>query len=95
MFWKREARREADNEQGRVQAELQALRRDNEALRAQLAQQQALAGDKEAECETLKAVLRHLGTFSETLAGSQQASDRWRCCSRKSVTRPSRRPRCR
>ena len=39
----------------------------------QLAEQQALAGAKDSECETLKAVLRNLALFSGPLSVSQQS----------------------
>lgn len=47
------------------------LSSDIAALTDALASRQQQADDKDRECETLKAVLRNLATFSNTLAGSQ------------------------
>jgi hypothetical protein len=48
-----------------------ALESEINSLKYALASQQASATEKENECETLKAVLRNLAAFSQTLAGSQ------------------------
>lgn len=49
------------------------LQQQIEQLQSTLAQQQRQCADKDAECETLKAVLSHLSEFSQSLLGSQQS----------------------
>lgn len=49
----------------------EALRDEVASLRNALAQQEQTARAKEDECDTLKAIMRNLALFSETLAGSQ------------------------
>lgn len=55
------------------QAREEALQREIESLRAALNEERRLSIEADRECQTLKSVLRHLGAFSETLAGSQQS----------------------
>lgn len=63
-----------------VQQELHAAKNQEDrlaqelaTLRAELSHQQTQARAKEAECETLKSVLRSLSLFSKTLEGSQSS----------------------
>ena len=74
MFWSNKGRADA------LERELAESRRREEALNAEIGSlkqtiQDGLAGQlaKEAECENLRAILRNLGLFSQSL-GSSQAS---------------------
>ncbi len=74
MFFQKEKRIAAlETDNLALRARQQAADAELAELRQLLADQQALAAAKEAECETLKAVLRNLAMFSGTLSGSQQS----------------------
>ncbi|MDD3326119.1 MAG: methyl-accepting chemotaxis protein [Zoogloea sp.] len=74
MFFQKEKRIAAlETDNLALRARQQAADAELSELRQLLADQQALAAAKEAECETLKAVLRNLAMFSGTLSGSQQS----------------------
>ena len=74
MFFQKEKRIAAlETDNLALRARQQAADAELAELRQLLADQQALAAAKEAECETLKAVLRNLAMFSSTLSGSQQS----------------------
>jgi hypothetical protein len=74
MFFQKEKRIAAlETDNLALRARQQAADAELAELRQLLADQQALAAAKEAECDTLKAVLRNLAMFSGTLSGSQQS----------------------
>ncbi len=74
MFFQKEKRIAAlETDNLALRARQQAADAELAELRQLLADQQALAAAREAECETLKAVLRNLAMFSGTLSGSQQS----------------------
>ena len=60
---------ETENHSLRLKEETQTA--EIAELKALLANREAIALDKENECDTLKAVLRNLALFSQTLGGSQ------------------------
>jgi len=72
MFWgKKNKKLTLEADLFASKAREQALSADIEALKASLQAQQERAAAKESECETLKAVLVNLASFSDTLEGSQ------------------------
>ena len=71
FFGQSERVRLLEQELAGQRSEKEALATEVSALKAELASQQALAADHERECDTLKAVLRNLASFCDTLVGSQ------------------------
>lgn len=72
MFWgKSRQLLSIEGELSAARLREQSLSSELASLRSALGAQQALADGKERECETLKAVLRNLAMFSDTLRGSQ------------------------
>lgn len=72
MFWETsKKRRVLEAELSAAKAREQALCADVAALKTSLQAQQQMAAAMQDECETLKAVLVNLASFSDTLAGSQ------------------------
>ncbi len=72
MFWgKSERLQSLERELAGLRSEKEALAVEVNTLKSALASQQALAASNENECETLKAVLRNLASFCDTLVGSQ------------------------
>lgn len=74
MFWcSRKSLAAAQSELAQLKDQLAAQQNENQRLQAELAAATEGARWKEAECDTLKAVLGHLAAFSQTLSGSQQS----------------------
>lgn len=72
MFWgKNKATSLLESELATSKNKEQSLISEMESLRNAFATLQMEASNKEQECETLKAVLRNLAMFSNTLSGSQ------------------------
>lgn len=74
MFWNNSKRLVAvENDLSAAKSREQALSAEIDSLRGMLQMQQQAATAKENECDTLKAVLRNLASFNDTLAGSQSS----------------------
>lgn len=74
MFWGNNRKLQSlELELAGLKSEKESLVSEMAVLREELSAQQLLAVDKENECETLKAVLRNLATFRDTLVGSQES----------------------
>ncbi|MBS1189765.1 MAG: methyl-accepting chemotaxis sensory transducer [Rhodocyclaceae bacterium] len=74
MFWgNNKALSAAQAEVATLRAQLEAVNQENRQLQTELAAKTQAQSEKEHECETLRSVVRNLGAFSETLAGSQQS----------------------
>lgn len=73
FFADKKSLRASEAELALLRAQYEAQQEENRGLQAQLAAERTAAAAKEAECDTLKAILMHLSEFSQTLMGSQQS----------------------
>jgi chromosome segregation ATPase len=72
MFFKKAQRIAAlENELSAARSREQALSLQIDQLRAAQSAYEQAASDKNLECDTLKAILRNLAMFGDTLSGSQ------------------------
>ncbi len=72
MFWGQSNKLALlESELSATKARADSLSAEADSLRTSLHEQQQAFASKESECETLKAVLRNLAAFSDTLSGSQ------------------------
>ena len=73
FFGKNREIEQLQQEVAALKKQLQQSQQQNQALQAELEQQLQAQQSKELECATLKSVLGHLASFSQTLGGSQQS----------------------
>ena len=71
MFWNDSKNQETAEQARLARQREQALEQEVSRLKEELAAQQEAARLKEHECDTLRAVMRNLAHFSQTLSGSQ------------------------
>jgi len=71
MFWNNTTKEEIRQNELAAQQREETLKQEIQELRQKLADGNAAAAAKEKECDTLRAILRNLATFSDTLSGSQ------------------------
>jgi hypothetical protein len=72
MFWSNNKRLlMLENELALAKSRESALVSEAAALKNQMRSEQQLAGEKAKECDTLRAVLKNLAMFSDTLTGTQ------------------------